>query len=54
MQDVFLSVIIPTYNRAEFLEETVGSVFRQGISSVEVLIVDDHSTDHTAEVVASI
>lgn len=47
------SVIIPTYNRAELLAATLASVFAQRFTSFEVLVVDDGSTDHTAQVLAA-
>jgi hypothetical protein len=46
------SVIIPTYNRAAFLREALGSVTAQTFTDYEVIVVDDGSTDETAEVVA--
>jgi glycosyltransferase involved in cell wall biosynthesis len=49
-----VSVLIPTYNRASFLPGTLASVFEQTIPVHEVLIVDDGSTDNTAELVASL
>jgi glycosyltransferase involved in cell wall biosynthesis len=45
-----ISVILPTYNRAGWLEGTVRSILAQTHAPVEVLIVDDGSTDDTAEV----
>lgn len=51
MRDVAsVSVIIPAYNHAEFLGEAVGSVLAQTRSVQRVLVVDDASTDHTADV----
>ena len=50
-QDPFFSVIIPTYNRAELLPRAIESVQEQTFSSWELIIVDDGSTDNTAEVV---
>lgn len=47
-----VSIIIPTYNRAGRLPETLKSVFGQSYSSFEVVLVDDGSTDDTAAVVA--
>jgi glycosyltransferase involved in cell wall biosynthesis len=46
-----LSVVIPTYNRAEYLPQAVSSALAQGGIEVEVIIVDDGSTDETAAVV---
>ncbi len=46
----FLSVIIPVYNGAKFLSETVESVRRQNYPDLEVLIIDDGSTDQTAKI----
>ncbi len=46
-----ISVIIPAYNRAEFLQEALNSVLNQSLSVREIIVVDDGSTDNTAEVV---
>ena len=50
---VFFSVIIPTYNRAERLFESVQSIFNQSYKNFELVIIDDGSTDNTVEVVKS-
>lgn len=47
-----ISVVIPTYNRAHLLGRAVQSVLNQTFSGFELLVVDDHSTDTTAQVVA--
>ncbi len=47
------SVVIPTYNRAAALKETIDSVLKQTFDDFEILVVDDGSTDDTKEVVAS-
>jgi glycosyltransferase involved in cell wall biosynthesis len=45
-----VSVVIATYNRANYVRETVESVFRQGFHDYELIVVDDGSTDGTRKV----
>ena len=47
-----ISVIIPTWNAADFLPATLESVLAQTWPSVEIVVVDDGSTDATAELLA--
>src|SRR5260370_20483072 len=46
-----VSVIIPAYNEAATVERTISSVRNQIYSDLEVLVVDDGSTDETAAIV---
>jgi O-antigen biosynthesis protein len=46
-----VSIIIPTYNRAHLISRTIDSCLRQDYSQIEILVVDDHSIDQTAQVV---
>ena len=43
------SVAIPTYNALEFLPAAIGSALEQGIDDLEILVLDDGSTDGTRE-----
>lgn len=49
---LLFSIIIPTYNRADFLSSAINSMQKQSYSNWEVIIIDDGSTDNTKEVVS--
>lgn len=50
--DTQVSVVIPTYNYGHFLAETVESVFSQTHRNLQLIIINDASTDNTDEVIA--
>ena len=45
-----ISVIIPTYNRYNFLQRALKSVYAQSLLPLEVIVIDDGSTDQTKEI----
>jgi glycosyltransferase involved in cell wall biosynthesis len=47
------SIIIPSYNRAELIGKTIESILNQFFRSIQIIIVDDGSSDNTAEVLNS-
>lgn len=47
----FFSVVIPTYNRAEYISQAIASVLEQDCSDFELLVVDDGSSDNTLELI---
>lgn len=49
-----ISVVIPTYNRAHLIKESLQSVLDQTLQPYEIIVVDDFSTDNTEEVVRSL
>lgn len=49
-----VTVVIPTYNRARLIEASIRSVFAQDYPNIEVIVVDDGSTDDTGSVMASL
>ena len=50
MDNKLISVIIPIYNRAEYLDKCIGSVLEQKDVNTEVILVDDGSTDASAQI----
>ena len=47
-----VSVIIATYNTVDYIEECLDSIFSQILDSIEVIVIDDGSTDNTNEVLS--
>src|SRR5215472_17381180 len=45
--DPLVSVVIPTYNRAAMITRTIENIFAQTYSNIELIVVDDGSTDDT-------
>ena len=45
-----LSVIIPAYNAEKYIEECLNSVINQTLKDIEIIVIDDCSTDRTPEI----
>jgi len=51
---VIFSIIIPSYNRGVLIGKTVESILEQSFQPIQILIIDDGSSDNTAQIVSSI
>ncbi len=54
MEKPLVSICIPTYNSAAYIVRTIESALRQSYDNIEVVIVDDKSTDDTVNVIQAI
>ena len=54
VQDPLVSVILPTYNRASIIQKSVEAVLNQTYRTLELIIIDDGSTDETKELISKI
>ncbi|MFD1014615.1 glycosyltransferase family 2 protein [Winogradskyella rapida] len=52
LETALISIIIPTYNRAHIIGETLDSIIAQTYTNWECIVVDDGSTDNTAEIMS--
>ena len=46
-----VSVVVPTYNSAQYISETINSIIAQTYHNIEIIIVDDGSTDNTKKII---
>ena len=58
MSDIFnmpkLSFVITSYNYAQYIQECIDSVLAQTYKNIEIIVVDDHSRDHSVEIINNI
>ena len=54
MNKIVFSIIIPSYNRANFIRKAIDSVFNQSFLFFEVILIDDGSTDNTEDIAKQI
>lgn len=50
MKDIKLSIVVLVYNTSEFLEQCFDSLINQTLNSIEIIAVDDESTDNSLEI----
>lgn len=53
MDNIKVSVIIPTYNVSPYINETLNSFINQTLKNIQIIVVDDGSTDDTCEIITS-
>ena len=49
-----VSVIIPVYNAQKHLEQMLESVMRQSLKEIEIICIDDGSTDRSADIIRNL
>jgi glycosyltransferase involved in cell wall biosynthesis len=53
MEKPFISVIIPAFNAEKYISDAINSIFAQNYQNLEILVIDDVSTDNTLSVLES-
>ncbi|BAQ61472.1 glycosyltransferase [Geminocystis sp. NIES-3708] len=53
IQNPFISVIIPAFNAEKYLKDAIESVIKQNYQPLEIILIDDGSTDNTAKIAKS-
>ena len=52
MEGFNVSVVVPTFNRVDFVLEAIKSISSQTFQPLEIILVDNNSKDNTTEIVA--
>ena len=50
-EDILVTIVTPSYNQGQFIEDTIKSVLNQTYKNIQYIVVDGASTDNTMEVV---
>ena len=50
-ENMRLSIIIPVYNAEKYIKNCLDSLLRQNVGGIEILCIDDGSTDFTAKII---
>jgi glycosyltransferase involved in cell wall biosynthesis len=51
--EIIISVVVPVYNTSQYLDECIGSIVNQTLKEIEIICVNDASTDNSLEVLES-
>ena len=51
MTENLVTIIIPTYNRAQYIQRAIDSCLKQTYRNIEIIIIDDHSGDNTEKLI---
>ncbi len=51
MQQPVISILLPAYNAAKYIEQTINSLLHQSFTDFELLVIDDGSTDNTVSII---
>lgn len=54
MENIKVSVVIPVYNTEEYVAETLNSIMNQSLDELEIIVINDGSTDNSLDVIKSI
>ena len=46
-----VSFVVPVYNKAEYLGETLNSLVNQSLHDIEIIVINDASTDHSQDMI---
>ncbi len=51
MKELEISVVVPVYNRSEYLKESLDSILQQSLPPAEIVVIDDGSTDDSWDII---
>lgn len=52
--DIIVSVVIPVYNAEEYIADTLKNIVSQSLYEIEIIIINDHSSDNTLNILKEI
>ncbi|HBY5726980.1 TPA: glycosyltransferase family 2 protein, partial [Klebsiella pneumoniae] len=52
--DIIVSVVIPVYNAEEYIADTLKNIVSQSLYEIEIIIINDHSSDNTLDILKEI